>query len=116
MCRGCFVFLARWLSYFHRPLPLVDVAWCLSDVEVWDHHLCPGYIFLDFLVILRRRLVLPYGVGGLTFENAVRLLSFQRSCLVGLCPLKLIGPGAYHKISLGTPVTLDWLVLAGFRS
>jgi len=43
--------LARWLSCLNRPLSLVAVAGGHSDVEVWDYRLCPGYVFLDFLVI-----------------------------------------------------------------
>jgi len=38
-----------------------------SDVEVWDYRHCPGYIFLDFLVIHFRSFILTYGVGGQPF-------------------------------------------------
>jgi len=72
--------------------------------------LLPRLSPLGFLVILLGRLVLSYGVGGQPFEDAKRLLPFKKPCLVRWCPLELLGPSAYHKISIGTPLRMGWLV------
>jgi len=47
---------------------------------------------------------------GLVASRSECLLTFQMSCLVRWCSLELLGPGAHHKISLGTPLRLDYLV------
>jgi len=69
--------------------------------------LCPGYVFLDFLVIHFRRLILTYEVGGQLFEDTECFLSLQRTCLVRWCPLELLVPGAHHKTGFGAPLRLE---------